>query len=177
MQDRFFCLPYCRPKSIPIHRSMKMEWSGFLPRFSIVFCSSSTQAPFVSCLIYSCCSSCESQCRRRKCLRCQNPQSSSKSNLGTVEMNCLKHFGLSNHLYSTLTCDNGGNKPLWQIMTRPIRQSIRSAGPIRSEFCMCTVVVDVYIPYEKQQTSYIRVLYSRNPHVSMTIDPCFSILS
>ena len=54
MQDRFFCLPY---------RSMKMEWSGFSPApgFSIVFCSSSTQAPFVSCLIYSC-SSCESQC-------------------------------------------------------------------------------------------------------------------
>ena len=31
IQDRFFCLPYCCPKFIPIHRSMKMEWSGFLP--------------------------------------------------------------------------------------------------------------------------------------------------
>ena len=31
MQDRFFCLPYCCLKSIPIHRSMKMEWSGFPP--------------------------------------------------------------------------------------------------------------------------------------------------
>ena len=48
--------------NFPLH----LSWS--------VFCSSSIEAPFVSCLIYSCCSSCESQCRRRKCLRCQKFQ-------------------------------------------------------------------------------------------------------